>query len=173
MGFIHIRSVIRSVSKPSSQIPQCTSPMSHTCAHFCYKIVHCRTFVWCIVVFFRCVYIILVYLSFLFFILFIFFYFFQVSFRNLISIHCRPVLTHHYDDVIMSAVASQITSLTVVYSTVYSCTDQRKHQSSASLAFVRGIHRGPVNSPHKWPVTRKMIPFDDVIMILQNTIDTP
>ena len=50
------------------------------------------------------------------------------------------------------------------YSTVYSDTDQRKHQSSASLAFVWGIHRGPVNSPHKWPVTRKMIPFDDVIM---------
>ena len=44
-------------------------------------------------------------------------------------------------------------------------TDQRKHQSSASLAFVWGIHRGPVNSPHKWPVTRKMFPFDDVIMI--------
>ena len=40
----------------------------------------------------------------------------------------------------------------------------RKHQSSASLAFVRGIHRGPVNSPHKWPVMRKMRPFDDVIM---------
>ena len=49
-------------------------------------------------------------------------------------------------------------------STVYSDADQRKHQSSASLAFVRGIHRGPVNSPHKWPVTRKMFPFDDVIM---------
>ena len=41
---------------------------------------------------------------------------------------------------------------------------QRKYQSSASLAFVRGIHRRPVNSPHKWPVTRKMFPFDDVIM---------
>ena len=40
----------------------------------------------------------------------------------------------------------------------------KKHQSSASLAFVRGIHRGPVNSPHKGPVTRKMLPFDDVIM---------
>ena len=70
----------------------------------------------------------------------------------------------HYCDVIMGAMASQITSLTVVYSTVYSGADQRKHQSSASLAFVRGIHRGPVNSPHKWPVTRKMFPFDDVIM---------
>ena len=70
----------------------------------------------------------------------------------------------HYNDVIMGAIASQITSLTIVYSIVYSDADQRKHQSSASLAFVRGIHRGPVNSPHKWPVTRKMFPFDDVIM---------
>ena len=42
--------------------------------------------------------------------------------------------------------------------------DQRKHLSSTSLAFVRGIHQWPVNSPHKWPVTRKMFPFDDVIM---------
>ena len=47
----------------------------------------------------------------------------------------------HYDDVIMSPIASQITSLTIVYSTIYSGADQRKHQSSASLAFVRGIHR--------------------------------
>ena len=66
----------------------------------------------------------------------------------------------------MGAIASQITSLTIVYSIVYSDADQRKQQSSASLAFVRGIHRGPVNSPHKWPVTRKMFPFDDVIMYL-------
>ena len=71
---------------------------------------------------------------------------------------------YHYDDVIMGAIASQITSLTIVYSTVYSGADQSKHQSSASLAFVWGIHRGPVNSPHKWPVTRKMLPFDDFIM---------
>ena len=70
----------------------------------------------------------------------------------------------HYDDVTIRKIASQITSLTIVYSTVYSDADQRKHQSSASLAFVRGIHRRPVNSPHKWPVTRKMFPFDDVIM---------
>ena len=41
---------------------------------------------------------------------------------------------------------------------------QRKHQSSATLAFVWGIHRSPVNSPHKESVTRKMFPFDDVIM---------
>ena len=50
------------------------------------------------------------------------------------------------------------------FSTVYSGADQRKYQSSASLAFVRGIHRWPVNSPHKWPVTREMFPFDDVII---------
>ena len=66
----------------------------------------------------------------------------------------------------MSMIASQITSLTIVYSTVYSGADQRKHQSSMSLAFVWGNHRGPVNSPHKWPVTRKMCSFDDVIMDL-------
>ena len=64
----------------------------------------------------------------------------------------------------MGAIASQIISLTMVYSIVYSGSDQRKHQSPASLAFVMGIHRGPVNSPHKGPVTRKIFPFDDVIM---------
>ena len=64
----------------------------------------------------------------------------------------------------MNTVASQITSLTIVYSTIYSGADQRKHQSSPSLALVWGIHRGPVNSPHRGPVTRKMFPFDDVIM---------
>ena len=70
----------------------------------------------------------------------------------------------HYCDVVMGTMASQITSLTIVYLTVYSGADQRKHQSSASLAFVQGIHWGPGNSPHKWPVTRKMFPFDDVMM---------
>ena len=70
----------------------------------------------------------------------------------------------------MGTIASQITSLTIVYSTVYSDSDQGKHQSSASLAFVRGIHRGPVNSSHKLPVTRKMFLFDDVIMHPSNCI---
>ena len=65
---------------------------------------------------------------------------------------------------VMGVIASQITSLTIVYSTVYSGADQRKHESSALLAFVWGIHRGPVNSPHTWPATQKMFPFDDVIM---------
>ena len=64
----------------------------------------------------------------------------------------------------MSAMASQITSLTIVYSTVLFKAQKKNHQSCASLAFVRGIHRWPVNSPHKGPVTRKMFPFDDVIM---------
>ena len=67
----------------------------------------------------------------------------------------------------MSEIASQITSLTIVYSIAHSGADQSKHQSSASLAFVWEIHRGPVNFPHKWPVTRKMFPFDDVIMPLE------
>ena len=73
----------------------------------------------------------------------------------------------------MSAMAFQITSLTIVYSTVYSGADQRKHQSPASLAFVMGIRRWPANSTHKWPVTRKMFPFDDVIMtnILQGIFE--
>ena len=81
--------------------------------------------------------------------------------------HCKAkqnIYASHYDDVIMGAMVSQITSLTIVYSTVYSDADQRKHQSSPSLAFVWEIYRGPVNFPHKWPVTRKKSPFDDVIM---------
>ena len=72
----------------------------------------------------------------------------------------------HYNDVIMGSKASQIASLTIVYSTVYLGADQRKHQSPASLTFVRGIHRWPMKFPHKWSVTRKMLPFDDVIMYL-------
>ena len=79
----------------------------------------------------------------------------------------RMILIHsiHYNDVIMSEMASQITSLTTVYSTVYSGADQRKHQRSASLAFVWGIHRS------QGSVTRKMFPFHDVIMdIMQNTV---
>ena len=72
---------------------------------------------------------------------------------------------HHYSDVIMGAIASQITSLTIVYSTVYSGVDQRKHQSSASLVFVRGIHRRSVIFPHKGTVTHRMFPFDDVIVM--------
>ena len=71
---------------------------------------------------------------------------------------------NYYSAVIMGTMAPQITSLAIVYSTVYKSADQRKHQSSASLAFVRRIHRWPVNSPHKGPVTLKMFSFDDVII---------
>ena len=91
-----------------------------------------------------------------------------IKILSFVQFHFYSCLLYtHYGDVIMGAIASQITSLTIVYSTVYSDVDQRKHQSSASLAFVRGIHRRPVNSPHKWPVKRKIFPFDDVIMFCQ------
>ena len=84
--------------------------------------------------------------------------------RLVVLISVPRIVTCHYNDVIMSTMASQITSLTIVYSTVYVGADQRKHQSSASLAFVRGIHQWPVNSLQKGPVTRKIFPFDDAIM---------
>ena len=91
--------------------------------------------------------------------------------RTEVSTLCCCLSLHsHYSDVIMGAMASQITFLTIVYSTVYSGADQRKNQSSASLAFVRGIHRWPVNSPHKGPVTRKMFPTDGVIMFLISVV---
>ena len=64
----------------------------------------------------------------------------------------------------MGAMVSQITSLMIVYSAVYSGAEQRKHPSFASLAFVRGIHRSPVYSSHRGPITRKMFRFDDVIV---------
>ena len=83
---------------------------------------------------------------------------------QLIHASCFPTSWVYYCDDIMGAMASQITSLTIVYLAVHSGTDQRKHQSSTSLAFVRGIHRWSVNSPHKWPVTWKMFPFDDIII---------
>ena len=73
--------------------------------------------------------------------------------------------TEHYRDVIMSTMASQITDNSIVCSTFCSGANQRKHQSSASLTFVRGIHRWPVVSNHKESGTRKMFPCDDVIMI--------
>ena len=76
----------------------------------------------------------------------------------------------HYSDVIIGTIPSQISSLKIVYSTASSDVDQRQHQSSASLAFVGGNHRSQVNSPHKGPVTRKIFPFDHVIM--QNGLQT-
>ena len=77
---------------------------------------------------------------------------------------CSGLIGYSHSDVIMNTIASRITSVSIVYSTVCSGADQRKHQSSASLAIVWGNHRWPVNSPHKWPVTLKMFQFDDAIM---------
>ena len=77
-------------------------------------------------------------------------------------------LNSHYGDVIKSMMASKITSLAIVYSTVYSGSDQRKNQSSVSLAFVRGINLWLVNSLHKGPVTQKNFPFDDFVMYYKN-----
>ena len=74
----------------------------------------------------------------------------------------------HYNGVITSA---QISGISIVCSTACSGAHQRKHQSSASLAFARGIHRWPVDSPHKWPVRRKLFPFDDVIKRLLLLVD--
>ena len=64
----------------------------------------------------------------------------------------------------MSTMASQVIGVSIVCFTFCSRAD-KKHQSSASLAFVRGIHCWLVDSPYKGPVMRKEFPFDDVIMI--------
>ena len=79
------------------------------------------------------------------------------------DIALRSVLSH-YSDVIMSVMAFQITGISIVCSTVCSGADQKRHQSSMSLPLERGIHRWPVDSPHKGPVARVMFPFDDFIM---------
>ena len=76
--------------------------------------------------------------------------------------HIQPI---HYSDVIISATASEVTTVSIVCSTVCSETDQRIQQSSAPLAFMKGIHRWQVYSPHKRPVARKSLSFHDVIMI--------
>ena len=83
------------------------------------------------------------------------------TFSNLIGMRLNP---NHYSDVIMSSMVSQITGVSIVYSTVCSGAGQRKLDISVSLAFVREIHRWLVDSPHKGPVPQKMFPFDDVIM---------
>ena len=77
--------------------------------------------------------------------------------------HCLFCWNVHYSGMIMSAMTSQIIGVSIVWLTI--CPDaDKKHQSSVSLAFVRGIHRWPANSPYKWPVTRKRFLLDDVIM---------
>ena len=99
---------------------------------------------------------------------FVFVSFFNSDITQVVEIIPRG---SHYSVVIMGAMASQITSLTTVYATFHSGADQRKYQNSTSLAFVGEIHRSPVNSTHKGPVTRKKFPSDDYIMLCEvNTI---
>ena len=91
----------------------------------------------------------------------------QLSLRTSLQVPLKVrinTMIFNYSDVIMSTMASQITGVSSVCSTVCSGTGQIKLQRSASLAFVRGINRRPVNSPNKGTVARKMFPFDDVIM---------
>ena len=80
------------------------------------------------------------------------------------QIYCIDYCSLHNSDVIMNATASQIAGVLIVCSTVCSGANQRKHQSSVSLTFVRGNHRWPVDSLHKGPVTQKRFSFDDVII---------
>ena len=70
----------------------------------------------------------------------------------------------HYSNIIMVLMVSQIIGLSIVYSGA----ERMKHQNCASLAFVDGIHRRPVNSPHKEPVTPKIFPIDDIICSHRN-----
>ena len=87
------------------------------------------------------------------------------TWNTLVQIGFSGISIQHYSGIIISSMASQITGISVVYSTICSGAHKRKHQSSASLTFVKEIHRWPGTSPHKGPETRKMIPFDEVIMI--------
>ena len=85
--------------------------------------------------------------------------------RVLMSVCECTAVSFHQCDVMMSAMASQITGVSIVCSIACSGADQSKHQSSASLAFVGGIHWWPVDSPHKGPLTCNTFPFDDVTMV--------
>ena len=76
---------------------------------------------------------------------------------RLVDIDWSRTTKAHHNDVIMTPMASQITSLTIVYSTVYSGSDEKKPQKTSKFP-VTGF------SPHKRPVSRKMFLFDDVIM---------
>ena len=136
---VYIRCIQTSyVYRPNSQTPQFTHPISHSapfrtdvCA-FLFWMAHCGICDRCIVGFMRSAN--------------------WSGITQIIALHDNDnikTLSPHYGDVIMSAMASQITSLTIVYSSVSLGADKKKHQNSASLAFVWGIRRRPVNSPHK------------------------
>ena len=82
------------------------------------------------------------------------------------KIHSFCFNLSRYNDVTMITMASQITGASIVYWSICSGAYQRKNQGSTSLAFVRGIQRGPVKFPHKGSITQKMFPFDYVIILL-------
>ena len=75
-----------------------------------------------------------------------------------------PYMANHYSDVIMGAMVSLITSLTIVYSTVYQTQIKENIKAPRHWPLCGKFPGPPVNSPNKWPVTRKMFPFDNVIM---------
>ena len=75
--------------------------------------------------------------------------------------------SYYYNDVIMSAMESQITSLTIVHPTVYS---RRRSKNTSKLRVTGLCDWWPVNTPHKGPVTRKMFPFDDVIVRIHKAV---
>ena len=81
-------------------------------------------------------------------------------FPNSKSGYSTVLLTNHYSEIIISTMISQVTGVSAICSTA----DQRKYESTVSLAFLRRIHWWPVDSPHKRPVMQKMFPFDDVLM---------
>ena len=84
---------------------------------------------------------------------------------------CKVAFSCYNSDIIMSAMTSQIAGVSIVCSTICSGAHQKKnkHRSSTSLTVVRGIHRCPMDSPYKGPVTRKMLLFDDVVMLLMGS----
>ena len=83
----------------------------------------------------------------------------------IILLICFHLHSSHSDAVTSKRARYQITGVSIVCSIVCSGANRTKHQSSATMAFLRGIHRWPLKPPHKGPVTRKMFPFDDVIML--------
>ena len=85
------------------------------------------------------------------------------SYGRIIVVHCKYSITLQWRHNGRDGVSNDQPRHCLL-NRIFRCS-QRKHQSSASLAFVWGIHQWPVNSPHKWSVTRKMFPFDDVIMM--------
>ena len=135
------------------------TPFAHPLKTLC---LHRRTYSYIYVIYIYVIYMLYIY---------VFIYLFIHSFLGVVVVyHPNFAMKHllliqlHYTDVIMNTMASQITSLTVVYSIVYSDSRSKKTSKFRVTGLCVGNSPGPVNSPHKGPVTRKMFPFDDVIM---------